>query len=67
VPRPFKDSERTRVRETGISKGNFYSFFPSREDFILSVLESRGSEYRGALLAETLAIRLASWPKGGET
>lgn len=40
------------ARETGISKGSFHSFFPSREDFVLSVFESRESEYRGALLAE---------------
>lgn len=38
------------AREAGISKGSFYSFFPSREDFILSVLESWESEYRGALI-----------------
>jgi AcrR family transcriptional regulator len=44
-------------REAGVSKGSFYSFFPSREDFILSVLESWESEYRGALLAEIAAGR----------
>ena len=38
------------VREAGISKGSFYSFFPSREDFILSVLESWEAEYRGELV-----------------
>jgi AcrR family transcriptional regulator len=39
-------------REAGISKGSFYSFFPSREDFILSVFESWELEYRGTLLKE---------------
>ncbi|HTO22046.1 MAG TPA: TetR/AcrR family transcriptional regulator [Spirochaetia bacterium] len=38
------------VREAGISKGSFYSFYPSREDFILSVLESWEAEYRGELV-----------------
>jgi AcrR family transcriptional regulator len=38
------------VREAGISKGSFYSFFPSREDFILSIFESWEAEYRSALL-----------------
>lgn len=40
------------VREAGISKGSFYSFFPSREEFILSVFESWEEEYRGALIRE---------------
>jgi AcrR family transcriptional regulator len=40
------------AREAGISKGSFYSFFPSREEFILSVFESWESEYRGALIRE---------------
>jgi AcrR family transcriptional regulator len=40
------------AREAGISKGSFYSFFPSREDFILSVFESWEVEYRSALFAE---------------
>lgn len=40
------------VREAGISKGSFYSFFPSRSDFILSVFESWETEYRGELLKE---------------
>jgi AcrR family transcriptional regulator len=38
------------AKEAGISKGSFYSFFPSREDFILSVFESWELEYRSALL-----------------
>jgi len=38
------------AREAGISKGSFYSFYPSREEFILSVLESWEAEYRGALI-----------------
>jgi AcrR family transcriptional regulator len=38
------------AREAGISKGSFYSFFPSREEFILSVFESWEAEYRGALI-----------------
>jgi AcrR family transcriptional regulator len=42
------------AREAGISKGSFYSFFPSREDFILTVLESWESEYRGSLFADVL-------------
>jgi AcrR family transcriptional regulator len=40
------------AREAGISKGSFYSFYPSREDFILSVFESWEAEYRGALIRE---------------
>ncbi len=40
------------AREAGISKGSFYSFFPSREDFILSVFESWEEEYRGELIRE---------------
>jgi AcrR family transcriptional regulator len=42
------------AREVGISKGSFYSFFPSREEFILSVFESWESEYRGALIREVV-------------
>jgi len=42
------------AREAGISKGSFYSFFPSREDFILTVFESWEEQYRGALLSEVL-------------
>ncbi len=37
-------------REAGISKGSFYSFFPSREDFILSVFEAWEDEHRSALI-----------------
>lgn len=40
------------AREAGISKGSFYSFYPSREEFILSVFESWETEYRGALIHE---------------
>jgi AcrR family transcriptional regulator len=40
------------AREAGISKGSFYSFFPSREDFILSVFEAWENEHRGALIRE---------------
>jgi AcrR family transcriptional regulator len=40
------------AREAGISKGSFYSFYPSREEFILSVFESWETEYRGALIKE---------------
>jgi AcrR family transcriptional regulator len=40
------------AREAGISKGSFYSFFPSKEDFILSVFESWEAEHRAALLKE---------------
>jgi AcrR family transcriptional regulator len=40
------------AREAGISKGSFYSFYPSREDFILSVFEAWEEEYRGALLRQ---------------
>jgi AcrR family transcriptional regulator len=42
------------AREAGISKGSFYSFYPSREDFVLSVFESWESEYRGALTREVV-------------
>lgn len=38
--------------QAGIAKGSFYSFFPSREDFLLSVLESWEGEFRGKLLEE---------------
>jgi AcrR family transcriptional regulator len=40
------------AREGRISKGSFYSFYPSREDFILSVFESWEAEYRGTLIRE---------------
>ena len=40
------------AREAGISKGSFYSFHPSREDFILCVFESWEAEYRGELIRE---------------
>jgi len=40
------------AREAGISKGSFYSFYPSREDFILSVLEAWEAEYRGQLIRQ---------------
>ncbi len=40
------------AREAGISKGSFYSFFPSREDFILSVFESWEKEYRDTLIRQ---------------
>ena len=43
------------AREAGISKGSFYSFFPSREDFILSVFEAWEDEYRSSLLADVIA------------
>ena len=42
------------AREAGISKGSFYSFYPSREEFVLSVFESWESEYRGALIREVV-------------
>lgn len=38
------------VREAGIAKGSFYLFFPSREEFILSVFEAWEAEYRGTLI-----------------
>ncbi|MDD8026549.1 MAG: TetR/AcrR family transcriptional regulator [Acidobacteriota bacterium] len=38
------------AREARISKGSFYAFFPSREDFILTVFESWEREHRGALI-----------------
>jgi AcrR family transcriptional regulator len=43
------------AREAGISKGSFYSFYPSREDFILSVFESWETEYRGGLIRDISA------------
>lgn len=42
------------AREAGISKGSFYSFFPSREEFVLSVFESWESEYRSALIRDVV-------------
>jgi AcrR family transcriptional regulator len=42
------------AQAAGISKGSFYSFFPSREDFILSVFESWEEQYRSALFREVL-------------
>lgn len=40
------------ARDAGISKGSFYSFFPTKEDFVLSVLESWEDELRGGLLRD---------------
>jgi AcrR family transcriptional regulator len=40
------------AKEAGISKGSFYSFFPSREDFILTIFESWEDTYRTKLLSE---------------
>jgi len=45
------------VREAGISKGSFYAFFPSKEDFVLSIFEAWEESYRGALLEN---LRLGS-------
>ena len=42
------------AREAGISKGSFYSFHPSREEFILAVFESWETEHRGALIREVM-------------
>jgi AcrR family transcriptional regulator len=42
------------AREAGISKGSFYTFYPSREDFILSVFEAWEEEYRSSLLADVV-------------
>jgi AcrR family transcriptional regulator len=42
------------ARDAGISKGSFYSFFPSREDFILSVFEAWEVEHRGTLLRSVI-------------
>ena len=39
-------------REAGISKGSFYSFFSSKEEFILSIFESWEGYYREALIRE---------------
>jgi AcrR family transcriptional regulator len=36
--------------EAGIAKGSFYAFFPSREDFVLSVFEVWEAEFRTELL-----------------
>jgi AcrR family transcriptional regulator len=41
------------ARKAGISKGSFYSFFPSKEDFVLSVFESWEDKHRGDLIRET--------------
>lgn len=43
------------AREAGISKGSFYNFFSTREDFILSVFEAWEEEFRGGLLRELAA------------
>lgn len=43
------------AREAGISKGSFYSFFPSREDFILSVFEKWEEKYRAELFDKVLS------------
>jgi AcrR family transcriptional regulator len=42
------------ARDARISKGSFYSFFPSREDYLLSVFESWEEQYRGALFRDVL-------------
>ena len=39
------------IREAGISKGGFYNFFPSREDFIVTVFEGWEDQYRANFLA----------------
>jgi AcrR family transcriptional regulator len=44
------------AREAGISKGSFYSFFPSKEDFVLSILESWETHYRTTFLRQVLAL-----------
>ena len=38
------------ARDVGISKGSFYAFFPSKEDFVLSIFESWETQYRGNFL-----------------
>ena len=40
------------TREAGISKGSFYSFFPSREDFSLSVFEAWEEAFRSTLFSQ---------------
>lgn len=42
------------VTQVGISKGSFYAFHPSREDFIMVVFESWEEQYRFALLGKLL-------------
>lgn len=42
------------AREARVSKGSFYAFFPSREDFIISVFESWEACYRGRLFADVM-------------
>lgn len=42
------------AREAGIAKGSFYAFFPSREDFILTVLEAWEAQHRHSLLGRVL-------------
>ena len=45
------------AQEAGISKGSFYSFFPSKEEFVLSIFESWENQYRRELLDKVLAER----------
>lgn len=40
--------------EAGISKGSFYAFFPSKEEFVLSIFESWENQYRRELLDKVL-------------
>jgi AcrR family transcriptional regulator len=43
------------AQEAGISKGSFYAFFPSKEEFVLSIFESWENQYRRELLDTVLA------------
>lgn len=45
------------VARVGIAKGSFYTFFPSREDFILRVFESWEDRHRTAIFAHLLNDR----------
>jgi AcrR family transcriptional regulator len=42
------------ARAAGLSKGSFYAFFSSKEDFVLTVFESWEKEYRDSALAAVL-------------
>ena len=46
---------QTRVedicREVGIAKGSFYSFFPSREELFMTIVEAREAEHVADMLA----------------
>jgi AcrR family transcriptional regulator len=52
---------KTNVEElteaAGISKGAFYSFYPSKEELFMDILEEIEEEVRGGLMREAFSRR----------